>query len=225
MSFRALVACVLVAPLAGCAELWQRPFGISRAPISVRDGSVPTCPGEGPAVCDQSSGAPAPCGPTCGPPCGPACAPAPPCPPKEKVIRIKLVPPKAPCEKKEAQGAPPPAPVNAPPEVMLVPRTVFVPFVAQTPTGPARVLNLQGAVPLIPPAPEQNQGLPPPTEKKEEKQGTPPPAAPPAPPCSVEVTPSCCPSDLDAINRRLDRIDCILQQLCPPPCPPSCRGR
>jgi hypothetical protein len=104
---------------------------------------------------------------------------------------------------------------------MLVPRTVFVPFVAQTPTGPARVLSLQGAVPLTAPPAEQRR--PPEAQKeqpealKEEKKECPPPA-------KVEIMTSC-PPDLDGVNRRLDRLESLLQQLCPPPCPPPVMRR
>jgi hypothetical protein len=209
MLSRRFVAFLLLSPLTGCAQFWHP---------NVNRETGPTYVGAGPAtglaaetvVCDDQIG-------DTSTQCAPACPPKPCCPPQPKVIRIKVVQPKAEGEVKQAPALKQPQAFSAPPEVMLVPRTVFVPFVAQTPTGPARVLSLQGAVPLV--APPSEQGAPQPQmqgpapEKKEEKKECAPP------PCKFEVSTSC-PQDLGELNQRLDRVECLLRQLCAPPCPP-----
>ena len=204
---RAFVAAFLLCPLAGCSHIWQSHDNCESGPMmgGADAGGVAAEAG----LCDEQMGGTSTR-------CAPACPPKPPCPPQPKVIRIKVVQPK-PEEAKQAAPAPQqPQAVSAPPEVMLVPRTVFVPFVAQTPTGPARVLSLQGAVPLVAPPPEQAAPLltpaAPPVKQEEKKECAPPP--------KVEVTP-CCPPDIDMINQRLDRLETLLQQICVPPCPPS----
>jgi hypothetical protein len=178
--------------------------------------------GNAPNACDSNTMGSPGCLPPLGQPCPPKpCAPKPP-----KVIRVKVPPQKVVVEAPQKQEQPKQGAFNPPQEVILVPRTVFMPFVAQTPTGPARVLSLQGAVPLVSPPPEQPSGAGAPRPEQplgapppEKKEGAPPP---PPPPCKVEVPVPCAP-DMDLINRRLDRLECILQQLCAPPCPPAHR--
>jgi hypothetical protein len=210
---RAFVAALLLTPLAGCVHLGQRHEYSEGGVKIVAGGSGGDMAAENEyddQVGDTSTK------------CAPACPPKPSCRPQPKVIRIKVVQPK-PCAEAQKQAAPAPQKqqaVSAPPEVMLVPRTVFVPFVAQTPTGPARVLSLQGAVPLIAPSAEQ-KAIPEAQKEvapaKEEKKECPPPA-------KVEIMTSC-PPDLEGVNRRLDRLEGLLQQLCPPPCPPPVMRR
>jgi hypothetical protein len=185
--------------------------------------------GNSPNACESNTmGAPG-CLPPLGQPCPPKpCAPKPP-----KVIRVKVPPQKVVVEAPQKQEQPKQGAFNPPQEVILVPRTVFMPFVAQTPTGPARVLSLQGAVPLVSPPAEQPapqgaapppQGAAPPPQgaaPEQPKEGAGPKKEAP-PPCKVEVPVPCMP-DMDLINRRLDRLECILQQLCGPPCPPAHR--
>ena len=220
---RALVGVLLLSPLAGCTHFWQRYENCESGPMIVGAGSGGGVAAET-GLCGDQFGYPSTN-------CAPACPPKPSCPPQPKVIRIKVVQPKVE-EAKQGQGAPAPPQAqafSAPQEVMLVPRTVFVPFVAQTPTGPARILSLQGAVPLVAPpaeqreaAPPQKEGAPQPKEgapKKEEEKKECPSSAP-----IVHVIKPCCPPDFDVINQRLDRLETLLQQLCAPPFPPPPRS-
>jgi len=209
---RVLVAGLLLSPLAGCTHFWQSRGNCESGPMIVGAGSGGvTAETE---ICGDQVG-------NTSASCAPGCQPKPPCPPKPKVIRIKVVQPKAEEAKKgqEAPAPPQPQTFTAPQEVMLVPRTVFVPFVAQAPTGPARVLSLQGAVPLVAPpaeraapqeAPQPSQAPAP--EKKEEKK-----ECPPQPRVHTIIT--SCPPDIDMLNKRLDRLEGLLQQFCAPPCP------
>jgi hypothetical protein len=229
MRTQILLPCMLAIPLVGCsasgpwlASPWQSVSSQATGVEGVEYGGD-----EGPALAANS-----PNGYDMGSPGAPACLPAwrqpcppKPCPPKQpKVIRVKVPPQKIVVEAPQKQEQPAKqGAFNPPQEVILVPRTVFMPFVAQTPTGPARVLSLQGAVPLVTPPPEQPQaqGAPPQREGAPvPKEGAPPEKQAAPPPCRVEVPVPCC-SDVDALNKRLDRLECILQQLCAPPCPPA----
>ena len=97
-------------------------------------------------------------------------------------------------------------------EVLLVPRMVYMPFVAQAPTGVAR---LTSNMTVMPPA-----GTPPPVTAPP-PAGTPPPvtAPPPAGPCPEEVMLDMC----KKLNHRLDCMEkCIKERdtaptmICPP---------
>src|SRR5262249_20089337 len=129
-----------------------------------------------------------------------ACPPKPCAPPETKIIRIKVPPQKVVVETPPKQAhAAPEAALNAPQEVLLVPRTVFMPYVAQTPTGPARVLSLQGAVPLTaPPPPPAPLSAPPPKTAAPPLEKEKPCEA--APPCRIEIPDTCSPADVEAIH-------------------------
>lgn len=129
------------------------------------------------------------------------------------------------CEQPKKEAAPQRAPQRAPerqPEavpgaaqdVILVPRTVYVPYVAQTPTRAARLVTPAAAV-QQPPAPEQAPQLAPPTEapKKEEAPKVSAPAA--APPCPTECPPTTI-IEIRQMNERIDRLHRILERLCAP---------
>jgi len=95
--------------------------------------------------------------------------------PQQRIIIERDCPP---AERKERAGAPTPPPdraaaaVSAAQDVLLIPRTVYVPYVAQTPTRAARLVT-----PVAPPE-EDRSGLPaPPPEKDRVGAPLPPPAA------------------------------------------------
>jgi hypothetical protein len=135
-------------------------------------------------------------------------APLAPCTvPEKKVSAPAPEAPKAP----EKVGVPvgQPAQVAIAQEVLLVPRMVYMPFVAQSPTAPAR---LTSNMTVLPPtgapvgAPQPPVGAP-----------SPPPVG--APPCESEMLDLC-----RKLNQRLDYLEkCIRDRPAPPTviCPPA----
>jgi hypothetical protein len=138
----------------------------------------PGCHGFGHRVPADQQASPADqqasCGSTCGPQLdveggvpassGDEAGVAPPCggcqPPQEVHVKI----PRQKVVLKVPTPSPPTAPPTAPSpvqEVLLVPRTVYVPYAPQVPVAPARMLPLQVApvapVPLVPVAPAVTQ--------------------------------------------------------------------
>ena len=130
-----------------------------------------------------------------------------------------------PCKTAEKKPCAPPARSQAAPpeqvdqvraalaqEVLLVPRTVYMPFVAQTPTAPVR---LTSHMQVVQPPPERSVALPP------AQQVT----APPKEECAQQEMLDLC----KKLNQRLDHMERCLhdrkltpRQACPEPCcPPS----
>ncbi len=109
-------------------------------------------------------------------------------------------------------------------EVLLVPKTVYVPYVAQTPVSTARLVGLQqqplldngqpGAIEALKKEIEnlkrQNQTKP--EEKKEEKKCAPPVNAE----CTWSPTQPTTVIEIRHINDRIDRLSGILEKLCHP---------
>ena len=103
----------------------------------------------------------------------------------------------------------------AAPDVLLVPRTVYVPYVAQTPTRAARLVT-PAALPSLPPpteperTPQQQQKKPPPEDV---------PTQPRPQPCPVEICPTeCQPTtviEIRQMNERIDRLHRIMERLLP----------
>ena len=91
------------------------------------------------------------CGPPPCDPCGTECAPCPPppCPPQRISINLHR-------EKEKPQPEPEPKRIEQPrpqqvaQEVILVPRTVYMPFAAQTPTAPVRMIGVAPPAERIP---------------------------------------------------------------------------
>jgi len=161
--------------------------------------------------------------PTTDAPCPTACPPA---APKTVFVRgpqqrIVIERECAPAERKErAAPPPPPAPeraaaaVSAAQDVLLIPRTVYVPYVAQTPTRAARLVQ--------PVAPEEEERAAPAPQPKKEERAAPPPPTPPQPvlqPCPTEVCPDeCGPTtiiEIRQMNQRIDRLHRMLERLVP----------
>ncbi len=167
----------------------------------------------------------------------PVCMPPPsaPCPPPVHVkvppqhIEVNIKREKEKPAGPEEQRAPERQPIAQ--EVILVPRTVYVPYVQQTPVGPMRMMTTGAVVPpqeqRVPPqeqkAPPQEQRVPVPCVP------CPPPApCPPrhfvAPNCRVDVGsfPQSPPSQggdtegvggVEALNQRLDRLESAVTQM------------
>jgi hypothetical protein len=141
--------------------------------------------------------------PTCSEqPCPAPCVAAPPpAPPRVEVkcpeeIHVKAPPQKVVVnipkrrEAVEERLAAPPAPAQ---EVLLVPRTVYVPYVAQTPTAPVRMVGLEAPPALVP---QRFAALP---ECRPPQQGAP----------STKT-------DLDELNQRLERLEAALERVAQP---------
>jgi hypothetical protein len=140
--------------------------------------------------------------------CRPECGIGAPCPAPEKKVS-------APAPEKKVSA---PAPEKAPEvthaavaqEVMLVPRTVYVPYVAQTPTAPVRLTSDMTVVPPVsaPSPPQAGAPSPPPV-------GAP---TPPAAPCEQDMVDIC-----KKLNQRLDYLEQCLRDRkgSTPPCPPA----
>lgn len=141
--------------------------------------------------------------------------------PQQKIVIERECPPP---ERKERAGAPTePSPervaaaVTAQQDVLLIPRMVYVPYVAQTPTRAARIVapvareeeDRVGA-PLPPPEKKERIGAPAP-EKKE-------PLGAPMP-CPPETCPDDCgPStiiEIRQMNQRIERLHQMLDRLLP----------
>jgi hypothetical protein len=144
-----------------------------------------------------------------GTPCASSCAPSCPAPqPQQAPQPVRA----APAESKPAIAQ----------EVMLVPRTVYVPFVAQTPLAPVRLSALgAGAAPAPEPAPStaapQPQQAPPQPERLPQPQQAPPVCQAPGPDLA---------DLLGKLNARLDRLEAQLARpaMEPCPCPTPCPG-
>lgn len=106
-------------------------------------------------------------------------------PPQKVVVNVERRPPE-----ERTVGAP----VSAPQEVILVPRTVYVPYAAQTPVGPVRMVGLD-APPAL--APQRLQPL----------LGAPPECRP-----STGANLSTA-KELDELNQRLERLETALQRV------------
>ncbi|MCI0380176.1 MAG: hypothetical protein L0215_21540 [Gemmataceae bacterium] len=89
-------------------------------------------------------------------------------------------------------------------DVILVPRTVYVPYVAQTPTRAARLLG----APLADDQEEQPLKSVGPKEKVKEQLGAPQP-------CPTECGPTTI-IEIRQMNERIDRLHRILERLCSP---------
>jgi hypothetical protein len=140
--------------------------------------------------------------------------------PQQRIIIERDCPP---AERPERAGAPTPAAppperaaaaVSAAQDVLLIPRTVYVPYVAQTPTRAARLVQ--------PVVPEERAALPAPPPEKD-RVGTPQPALPPPQPalqpCPTEMCPDeCGPTtiiEIRQMNQRIDRLHRMLERLVP----------
>jgi hypothetical protein len=165
-----------------------------------RRNAEPSTPGSCPPAIGQGAECPAPqaCGQQ---PCAP---PPPPCPPPKKQAAPEKAPspPAEQVERVQQQA-------QIAQEVMLVPRTVYVPYVAQTPVAPVRlsgVNTIPGRVSSI-------------LERRELE----PQAAPPSPPSrQEEAAPPPEREKLQELCRQLnERLNRIEAQMCqPPPCAP-----
>ena len=148
--------------------------------------------------------------------CRPESAQAPPCPAEKKVA--------APAPEKKV-SAPAPEKVAAPApevpraaiaqEVLLVPRTVYVPYVAQTPTAPVKLTSEMTVLPPV------GAPSPPPVGAPSPPVGAPAPPTvcpPPTVPCEQEMVDVC-----KKLNQRLDHLEqCIRDRKAPSAvCPPA----
>jgi hypothetical protein len=101
-------------------------------------------------------------------------------------------------------------------EVMLVPRTVYVPFVAQTPLAPVRLGALtQGGATFTTERRETSESLPDRAPRREEDRAPPRREEDRAPegPCAADLA-----AMLHRLNCRLDQIEARLGPACPSPC-------
>jgi hypothetical protein len=148
-----------------------------------------------------------------------------PCPPKTVFVRgpqQKIIIERE-CEHQERKqqplGAPGPeqperaaAAIAAQQDVILVPRTVYVPYVAQAPTRAARLVTpVEAPAPLRQPGPEKPLQTPA------------PPTPPPLKTTVTEVCPEECPSEcgpttiieIRQMHERMDRLQRLLERLTP----------
>jgi hypothetical protein len=143
------------------------------------------------------------------PPCAPP--PCPPPPPKQAAPPEKAPPEKAPPEQVEHVNQQ----AQIAQEVMLVPRTVYVPYVAQTPVTPVRlsaVNTIPGRVNSI-------------VERRDLETQPTPPAAPSRqeemPPAERQQLLDMCKQLADQLSRLEQAQRRAAQAVpCPPPCPP-----
>jgi hypothetical protein len=94
-------------------------------------------------------------------------------------------------------------------EVLLVPRTAYVPFVAQQPTTPVRLTSSMTVLP--PTAPTPTVAAPPPEQPAQQVSAPPPPAKEE---CSKEMLDLC-----KKLNQRLDHMERSLHERKPTVCP------
>jgi hypothetical protein len=182
-------------------------------------------------VCDNIPG----CDPGCQ--TGPVCQPAPPClpptppcvPPTPTCPAPQKLPPKpqaAPAPEKPEAAAP--AAVGAiAQDILLVPKTVYIPYAAQTPVAVARLsglTTLPGAtVRVAAPERETRPEAELPKEKQPEKQEA--PVKPPAAECTGAISNAELLQYLRCLNQRLDAIEQIQRQrMCAPGVPECYRG-
>jgi hypothetical protein len=136
--------------------------------------------------------------------------------PQQKIVVERECPPtkpEAPAPRQPEQQVTAPGTAQ---DVILVPRTVYVPYVAQVPTRPARLV---APVAGVQERPEAAEIAPPPTPTK---LGTPTTETmkkeAPAP-CPESTAPACQPTtiiEIRQMNERIDRLHRIFERLCLP---------
>ncbi|GEM_PF-4567733 len=141
--------------------------------------------------------------------------------PQQHIVLERDCPKEKPKESapKRPERSPERAPEAAPgaaQDVILVPRTVYVPYVAQTPTRAARLVTPAGfAQEPPPPTSEQNQQFSPKQDPPKKEDAPKTSAAAPTTTCPTDCPPTTI-IEIRQMNERIDRLHRILERLCAP---------